>query len=89
MDLPDDLDFIGGEIVTIDWDLGLGFRSLVIALIVKMIDLICHCLVPTPAERWVKPDKDVQDVTDYMKIVGQAKVVEENQLGQQEKMDTE
>mmetsp|Transcript_123457 Transcript_123457/g.193668 ORF Transcript_123457/g.193668 Transcript_123457/m.193668 type:complete len:317 (+) Transcript_123457:66-1016(+) len=56
---------------TMDWEMGPGFRCLMGATIIKVIDIFCHLLVQTPAVRWRKPDKAITDVTDYMKLVGQ------------------
>jgi hypothetical protein len=63
MDLPDSL-----EGVKIEWSLGAGYRCLMAATIIKVIDLICHCLVPTPPERWQKPEKRIDDVVDYLML---------------------
>lgn len=65
MDLPDKY---GGA--TMDWDMGPGFRCLMLAVIIKLIDVICHLLVQTPQERWRKPEKELTSVTDYMKLCG-------------------
>merc|ERR1711907_893322 len=66
MDLPEEFD----NTMKIEWSLGPGFRCLMAATIIKIIDLVCHCVLPTPEERWRSPGADMQDVTDYMKMVG-------------------
>mmetsp|Transcript_85465 Transcript_85465/g.250161 ORF Transcript_85465/g.250161 Transcript_85465/m.250161 type:complete len:346 (-) Transcript_85465:168-1205(-) len=55
---------MGGAVVT--WKLGPGFMLLLAGTLVKLVDILCHCLVPTPRQRWQAPDKSVQDTASYL-----------------------
>jgi hypothetical protein len=50
----------------VDKQLGPGFRCLMAATFIKMVDLVCHALVPTPKERWTKPTPPVKDTAEYL-----------------------
>eukprot|EP00927_Polykrikos_kofoidii_P020750 TRINITY_DN19889_c0_g2_i1.p1 TRINITY_DN19889_c0_g2~~TRINITY_DN19889_c0_g2_i1.p1 ORF type:complete len:327 (+),score=27.72 TRINITY_DN19889_c0_g2_i1:110-1090(+) len=52
--------------VKLEWRLGVGFYSVLIATLIKVVDSIFHCLVPTPSQRWQPPDTNIVDVADYL-----------------------
>eukprot|EP00930_Biecheleria_cincta_P087577 TRINITY_DN76805_c0_g1_i1.p1 TRINITY_DN76805_c0_g1~~TRINITY_DN76805_c0_g1_i1.p1 ORF type:complete len:365 (-),score=39.32 TRINITY_DN76805_c0_g1_i1:120-1178(-) len=62
-DLPRSID--GREV---QWELGIGFRCLMVATLVKVLDAACHLLLPTPRARWTKPSPEITDVKDYMML---------------------
>jgi hypothetical protein len=53
---------------TMEWHLGIGFRCLILATLIKVFDAAFHAIVPTPREKWEKPPKDITDVADYMAL---------------------
>eukprot|EP00927_Polykrikos_kofoidii_P020749 TRINITY_DN19889_c0_g1_i1.p1 TRINITY_DN19889_c0_g1~~TRINITY_DN19889_c0_g1_i1.p1 ORF type:complete len:399 (+),score=60.56 TRINITY_DN19889_c0_g1_i1:87-1283(+) len=60
-DMPETIDD-----VKLEWRLGAGFRCVLIATLIKVVDAVCHAFVPTPRQRWEPPDKDIEDVADYL-----------------------
>jgi len=64
--LPSELETSHGTF-PIDWSLGPGWICLCIAVCIKILDGCVHLIVPTPSQRWVKPDKNMTDVIDYLK----------------------
>lgn len=50
------------------WDMGPGYRLLLAGTLVKIIDIICHCAVPTPRQRWEKPGPEVKDTLAYLSM---------------------
>merc|ERR1719188_1217339 len=52
----------------VDKQLGPGFRCLMAATCIKIVDLVCHALVPTPKERWTTPDPPVKDTAEYLSL---------------------
>lgn len=79
-DLQFDLDGSLCEVTdAVDKQLGLGFRCLMVATCIKIVDLICHALVPTPRERWTKPkDSPVRDTAEYLMIASRPQQSEPN-----------
>lgn len=51
------------------WDLGPGFQCLMAATILKAVDMLVHVVLPTPRQRWMKPNKEVvMETIDYLKL---------------------
>jgi len=63
MDLPTKI-----SSTTLKWDMGIGFRCLIVATILKLFDMTLHLLLPTPAPRALKPPKDVTELVDFMML---------------------
>jgi len=61
--LPTDID---GQ-VAVQWSVGLGFKCLVGATLIKIVDALCHVAVPTPSARWEKPDKKLS-LVEYLRL---------------------
>jgi len=54
--------------VTLTWSMGLGYQLVILGTVVKVLDMVCHCLVPTPKERWQKPGEEVSDALAYLSL---------------------
>jgi len=67
----------------VQWELGIGFRCLMVATLIKVLDAACHLLLPTPRARWTKPSPDIKDVKDYMMLA-----CEDDRVNQQVEMQS-
>lgn len=54
--MPDTVLGPGNTTVNIKWTLGTGFMCVLIGTILKIVDSLCHFIVPTPEVRWTKAD---------------------------------
>lgn len=52
--------------VSLEWRAGPGLMLVFLGTLVKVIDIIVHCSVPTPRQRWQNPGPEVKDVAVYM-----------------------
>mmetsp|Transcript_89268 Transcript_89268/g.257458 ORF Transcript_89268/g.257458 Transcript_89268/m.257458 type:complete len:359 (-) Transcript_89268:168-1244(-) len=50
----------------IEWSIGIGFRCLLVATLIKIPDAICHLLVPVPQGKWSPPKKELT-LDEYMR----------------------
>lgn len=53
--------------VPVEWSLGPGFVCLAVSISVKLLDAICHLLVPTPRERWQVPSNRLT-LLEYLRL---------------------
>jgi len=58
------MDFMGFS--NIAWETGAAFKFLIVATLLKLFDAGCHLVVPTPPQRWRRPEATIKSVEEYM-----------------------
>eukprot|EP00419_Tripos_fusus_P014516 CAMPEP_0172755990 /NCGR_PEP_ID=MMETSP1074-20121228/160910_1 /TAXON_ID=2916 /ORGANISM="Ceratium fusus, Strain PA161109" /LENGTH=277 /DNA_ID=CAMNT_0013589175 /DNA_START=195 /DNA_END=1028 /DNA_ORIENTATION=- len=53
--------------VNMKWHMGPGFQLVMLGTLVKLVDIACHCFVPTPKQRWKAPG-EVRDTAAYLSL---------------------
>eukprot|EP00928_Gymnodinium_smaydae_P065622 TRINITY_DN48724_c0_g1_i1.p1 TRINITY_DN48724_c0_g1~~TRINITY_DN48724_c0_g1_i1.p1 ORF type:complete len:393 (+),score=24.43 TRINITY_DN48724_c0_g1_i1:68-1180(+) len=64
-------------VANLQWSLGPGFRLIMGATVIKLIDCVCHFCVPTPVGRKTKPKEKTLTLVDYLRL---ARPYEDNDL---------
>lgn len=64
--MPGSIIGLSGEVLEIEWSFGAGYICLLIATILKFVDIVLHFSLPTPQGRWKAPDTPPNNVTEFL-----------------------
>jgi hypothetical protein len=68
--MPDEILDYTGSTVAVAWHMGPGFACLLLASILKLVDVFLHSCLPTPRGRWYASPTPPQNVLQYMENHG-------------------
>lgn len=59
---------VGVDEIKMTWKMGPGFLCVLLGTVIKVIDILIHCLVPTPPGRWKKIEPYPANVMEYLHL---------------------
>ena len=65
--LPSEIEIDSGDTLPADYEMGPGYALMLIAVVAKGLDAICHLLVPTPARKQAAPVASIE-IVDYLRL---------------------
>ena len=64
--LPNEVALTNGATLAANWRPGPGLVLLAVATLLKIVDIVCHIAVPTPAAKRDRAARDAKSLPDYL-----------------------
>jgi len=66
--MPTSIQNFDGSLEKIEWSYGIGYLSVLMGTVIKILDALCHLMIPTPEGRWTKPVSPPASTLEYLML---------------------